>query len=82
MPFDVFEQESGPACAASVVRGRLRSAIGNFGDFENRVGFSADALKFSGAVECGDPFTKVGVGQVGAPVLSESEIIENTFGYW
>ena len=41
----------------------FRNAIGNFGDFENRVRFGADALQFARTVERFDPVPQIVVGQ-------------------
>ena len=52
--FQVFEEESFAANGA-VFTCALGNAVGNFRDFEDRVGFAADALEFAGTIECFDP---------------------------
>ncbi len=38
-------------------------AVGDFGDFENRVGFGLDAFELAGAVERRDPLAEIVEGQ-------------------
>jgi hypothetical protein len=41
----------------------LADAVGDLGDFEDRVDFGFDAFEFAGAVEGGDPLAEVVEGQ-------------------
>jgi hypothetical protein len=73
----VLEEEGGAAGLSSFARpasrGRLSphvhfaDAVGYFCNFQDGVDFGLDALEFAGAVERGDPLTKVIEGQGWSP---------------
>ena len=60
---EVFEEER-LAADTSLLISTLRNPVGDFGDFENRVGFGADAFQFAGAFERLDPVAQIVVGQM------------------
>jgi hypothetical protein len=80
MPFDILKQQRGSTGTTAVVGGRLRNTIGDLSYFEDRIDFGADALKFAGAVERGDPIATVVIGQGASSSCGETEIIENCLG--
>ena len=54
MTLDVLKKQSGTATDTLGIAA-LRNPVGNFGNFENRIGFGLNALQFARAVKRGDP---------------------------
>jgi hypothetical protein len=62
MAFDILEKQ-GRATAGSRVIAALGDAIGDFGNFQNRVDFGLNMLQLAGAVQRRDPLAEVVEGQ-------------------
>ena len=62
MALDVLKKKSW-ASGAIFVRAGFADAVGDLGDFEDRVSFGTNFAKLAGTVERGDPVAKIGVGQ-------------------
>ena len=65
--FEVFKEQRRTARAAAAARTPLGDAVGDFGNFQNGIALGLDALEFAGAIQGGDPFSKVVVGQAEPP---------------
>src|SRR5580698_1205391 len=62
MTFYILKQKRG-AAGRTLGVATLRDAVGDLGDFKNRVSFGLDALQFAGALQRGYPLAKVVKGQ-------------------
>ena len=65
--FEVFKEQRRTAGASAAAWTPLGDAVGDFSDFQNGIALGLDALEFSGAIQGGDPLSKVVVGQAEPP---------------
>ena len=62
MAFEILKKQRRAAAGALGIAA-LGHAVGDFGNFENRVGFGLDALELARAIERCDPLAEVVEGQ-------------------